>query len=243
MYGQFIGTGPGGSGTYRHATRPPRSSNYGQFIPGAPLSAQIVALKPRKPVRRSVPVRRPNAQLRTREYLTPSEVAKLMTVAGKRSRYGQRDACLILLAYRHGLRVSELVALKWDQVDLKAGLLHVRRAKNGTPSTHPMQGDELRALRQLVREWPDHGGFVFVSERGGPMSADGVRKMVTRTGGEAGLSFPVHPHMLRHGCGFKLANDGHDTRALQLWLGHRNIQHTVRFTELSPARFKGFWRD
>jgi len=150
---------------------------------------------------------------------------------------------MILLAYRHGLRVSELVALKWDQVDLKTGLLHVRRAKNGTPSTHPMQGDELRSLRQLAREWPDNGGFVLVSERGGPMSADGVRKLITRTGEQARLPFPVHPHMLRHACGFKLANDGHDTRALQLWLGHRNIQHTVRYTELSPARFKGFWRD
>ena len=207
------------------------------------MLAEIVPLKPRKPTRRRLPVRRPNAALRTREYLTPSEVAKLMKVAAKRSRYGQRDACLILLGYRHGLRVSELVALKWDQADLKAGHLHVRRAKNGTPSTHPMQGDELRALRQLAREWPDHGGFVFISERGGPMSTDGVRKMITRTGVEAEIRFPVHPHMLRHACGFKLANDGHDTRALQLWLGHRNIQHTVRYAELSPARFKGFWRD
>src|ERR1017187_10663331 len=207
------------------------------------MLAEIVPLKPRKPPRRRLPVRRPNAALRTREYLTPSEVAKLMKVAARRSRYGQRDACLILLAYRHGLRVAELVALKWDQVDLKAGHLHVRRAKHGTPSTHPMQGDELRALRQLAREWPDHGGFVFVSERGGPMSADGVRKLITRTGEEAKLPFPVHPHMLRHACGFKLANDGHDTRALQLWLGHKNIQHTVRYAELSPARFNGFGRD
>jgi integrase len=207
------------------------------------MSAQIVPLKPGKPARRSMPLRLANAQLRTREYLTPSEVAKLMKVAGKRSRYGQRDACLILLGYRHGLRVSELVALRWDQVDIKAGHLHVRRAKNGTPSTHPMQGDELRALRQIAREWPDHGGFVFVSERGGPMSTDGVRKMITRTGVEAALRFTVHPHMLRHACGFKLANDGHDTRALQLWLGHKNIQHTVLYTELSPARFKGFWRN
>jgi site-specific recombinase XerD len=119
-------------------------------------------------------------------------------------------------------------------VDLKAGHLAVRRVKNGTPSTHPMQGDELRALRQLHREWPENGGFVFVSERGGPVSDDGVRKMITRTGVEAELPFAVHPHMLRHACGFKLANDGHDTRALQLWLGHRNIQHTVRYTELSP---------
>jgi integrase len=190
-----------------------------------------------------MPVRLPNAEVRSREYLTPPEVRQLMQAAARRGRYGQRDACLVLVAYRHGLRVSELVALRWEQVDLKAGHLHVRRAKNGTPSTHPLQGDELRALRQLRREWTDAGGFVFVSERGGPMSDDGVRKTITRTGQEAKLPFPVHPHMLRHACGFKLANDGHDTRALQLWLGHKNIQHTVRYTELSPARFRTFWRD
>jgi type 1 fimbriae regulatory protein FimB/type 1 fimbriae regulatory protein FimE len=207
------------------------------------MSAEIVTLRPRKQARHGTPRRPRNLDVRTREYLTPSEVEKLLKAAGRRGRYGQRDACLILLAYRHGLRVSEAVSLRWDQVDLKAGHLHVRRAKNGTPSTHPLQGDELRALRQLARQWPEHGGFVFVSERGGPMSSDGVRKMITRTGQEAGLPFPVHPHMLRHACGFKLANDGHDTRALQLWLGHRNIQHTVRYTELTPARFKSFWRD
>jgi len=208
------------------------------------MAAQVVHLKPRKAGRRrTMPVHLPNAEVRTREYLTPTEVAQLLKAAARRGRYGQRDGCMILLAYRHGLRVSEVVALRWDQVDLTAGHLHVRRVKNGTPSTHPMQGDELRALRQLAREWPGHGGFVFVSERGGPMSADGVRKMITRTGKGAELSFPVHPHMLRHACGFKLANDGHDTRALQLWLGHKNIQHTVRYTELSPARFKNFWRD
>jgi integrase len=204
------------------------------------MSAQVVRLRPR---RRGMPVRLPNSKLRSREYLTPSEVKALITAAGRRGRYGQRDACLLLLAYRHGLRVSEVVNLRWDQVDLKAGHLHVRRAKNGTPSTHPMQGDELRALRQLRRDWPEHGGFVFVSERGGPIGTEGVRKMITRTGEDAELPFPVHPHMLRHACGFKLANDGHDTRALQLWLGHRNIQHTTVYTELSPARFKNFWRD
>jgi len=207
------------------------------------VTAQAITLEPRKPPRRTMPARPKNASLRRREHLTPDEVRRLLKAAVPRGRYGQRDACLILLAYRHGLRVSEVVALRWDQVDLKAGHLHVSRAKNGTPSTHPMQGDELRALRQLAREWPDHGGFVFVSERGGPMSAHGVRKMVTRAGEEAALPFPVHPHMLRHACGFKLANDGHDTRAVQLWLGHKNIQHTVRYTELSSARFRNFWRD
>lgn len=123
--------------------------------------------------------------------LTPTEVEKLLRAAGRRGRYGQRDACLILLAYRHGLRVSEVVSLRWDQIDLRAGHLAVSRVKNGTPSTHPLQGDELRAVRQLACDWPDHGGFVFRSERGGPMSTDGVRKMITRTGEEAGLAFPV----------------------------------------------------
>jgi type 1 fimbriae regulatory protein FimE len=207
------------------------------------MSAQVVHLKPRKTRRRTAPVRLPNADLRTREYLTQDEVGQLLKAAARRGRYGQRDACLILMTYRHGLRVSEAVTLRWEQIELRTGHLHVRRTKNGTPSTHPMQGDELRALRQVGREWPGHGGFVFGSERGGPMSADDVRKMITRTGKEAELPFPVHPHMLRHACGYKLANDGHDTRALQLWLGHRNIQHTVRYTELSPARFRNFWRD
>lgn len=206
--------------------------------------AKVVQLRPsvRQKAAPRPPRRRPNADLRSREHLTPSEVEKLRKVASKRGRYGHRDATLILIAYRHGLRVSELVALRWDQVDLKAGLLHVRRVKSGTPSTHPMQGDELRALRQLRRDWPEGGGHLFTSERGGPLSDAGVRKMIARTGKEAGFKFPVHPHQLRHACGYALANAGHDTRALQHWLGHKNIQHTVRYTELSPARFKDFWR-
>lgn len=142
------------------------------------MSAEIIPLRPRRQSGRK-PLRRPrNADVRSREYLTPSEVEKLLKAAGRRGRYGQRDACLILVAYRHGLRVSEVVSLRWDQIDLRAGHLAVRRAKNGTPSTHPLQGDELRVLRQLAREWPENGGFVFVSERGGPMGTEGVRKMI-----------------------------------------------------------------
>lgn len=188
------------------------------------------------------PKRKTNAELRTREYLTPSEVERLMKAAGQTGRYGQRDAALILIAYRHGLRVGELVSLRWDQVDFKGGLLHVRRSKNGTPSTHPLRGPELRALRQLRRDWPE-GEYVFVTERGGPMTTDNARKMVARAGEVARLPFPVHPHMLRHATGFKLANDGHDTRALQHYLGHKNIAHTVRYTELTPGRFRNFWSD
>ena len=209
------------------------------------MQSNVVQLKPRASRKRapSPPRRVPNAELRSREYLTADELERLLKTASKRERCGQRDSTLMLLAYRHGFRVAELASLRWDQVDLKGGLLHVRRVKAGTPSVHPLQGEELRALRQVGRDWPENGGFVFVSERGGPISPAGIRKMVARTGEEAGLSFPVHPHMLRHGCGFALANRGHDTRAIQHWLGHKNIQHTTRYTELGPARFKNFWRE
>ncbi len=123
---------------------------------------------------------------------------------------------LILLAYRHALRVAELVALRWDQIDLAQGLLHVTRAKNGTPSTHPLRGPEIRALRRLQRDYA--GPYVFVTERKGPLTTSAVRKIIARAGEFAALGFPVHPHMLRHACGFKLANDGHDTRAIQHYL-------------------------
>jgi integrase len=186
------------------------------------------------------PRRKPNATLRTREYLTEAEVERLIKAA-KANRYGQRDATMIIVAYRHGLRAAELVDLRWDQVDLgRNAALHVRRVKRGTPATHPLQGDEMRALRELKRG--TQSPFVFVSERGAPFTTAGFAKMVARLGQEAKFKFRVHPHMLRHACGYALANAGHDTRALQAYLGHKNIQHTVRYTELSPGRFKDFWR-
>ena len=186
------------------------------------------------------PLRRPNAELRTREHLTPTEVESLIDAA-KANRHGHRDATMILLAYRHGLRAAELVDLRWEQIDFAAATLHIRRVKKGTPATHPLRGDEMRALRKLQRETPA-SPFVFTSERGAPFTTAGFAKMIERAGSAAGLDFKPHPHMLRHACGFALANAGHDTRALQAYLGHRNIQHTVRYTELAPTRFKDFWR-
>lgn len=188
------------------------------------------------------PHRIENAKRRPREYLTVKEIRKLTDGARERGRYGHRDATMILVAYRHGLRVSELCALRWDQIDFGRGLLHIRRVKSGTPSVHPLGGSELRALRRLRREWPE-SRYVFLTERQAPMSPAGFRKLLARVGEESEFPFPVHPHMLRHACGYKLANDGQDTRALQHYLGHKNIQHTVRYAELSPDRFKSFWDD
>ncbi len=190
-----------------------------------------------------LPPRKPhNHSVRPREYLTAEEIRRLMQSARRTGRHGHRDATLILISYRHALRVSEAVALRWDQLDLSHGRLHVRRVKQGVPSVHPLRGPEIRSLRRLQRE-SALSPYVFVNERGGPLSDSGARKIVARAGVRAGLKFPVHPHMLRHAAGYKLANDGHDTRAIQQYLGHRNIQHTVRYTQLSAARFRDFWND
>ena len=203
------------------------------------------ALQPRSreaPYSAIPPRRTKNLDRRTREYLTPAEVEKLLQASSQVGRHGARDRTLILLAYRHGLRVSELVTLRWEQIDFKAGSMHVNRLKNGVASTHPIRGVELRALRELRRLYLDLP-YVFVTEREGPMTAATVRKLITRAGAHAKLPFPIHPHMLRHACGFKLASEGQDTRAIQQYLGHKNITHTVRYTELSPERFKNFWKD
>ena len=129
-----------------------------------------------------------------------------------------------------------------EAVDFKSAVLHVRRVKKGTPSAHPILGDELRALRRLQREQEPKSPFVFTSERGAPFTTAGFARMVERAGVEAKFGFKAHPHLLRHATGYALASKGHDTRALQAYLGHKNIQHTVRYTELSPTRFKDFWR-
>lgn len=166
---------------------------------------------------------------------------RLIAAAGKVGRHRHRDAALMLLCYRHGFRVGELVALRWEQADLTQGLLHVNRSKHGVPSTHPLRGPELRALRRLLRD--SSSPYVFTTERKGPLTTSTVRKITARAGETAKLGFPVHPHMLRHAAGYYLANRGEDTRSIQAYLGHRNISHTVRYTELAPNRFRGFWRD
>ena len=185
------------------------------------------------------PLRRPNSELRPREHLTEREIDKLIAAA-KGNRWGARDSAMILIAFRHGLRASELCGLQWSDVEFETATLHLRRAKGGTTATHPLLGDELRALRALRRE--AKSPFIFVSERNAPFTVSGFAKLVERAGVEAKLPFKAHPHMLRHATGYALANRGTDTRTLQAYLGHRSIQSTVRYTELAPGRFKNIWR-
>jgi integrase len=196
-------------------------------------------LTPTTQKRTVMPRRLPNHELRPREHLTEREVEKLIDAA-KRNRNGQRDAAIILICFRHGLRASELCELQWSDVEFETATLHLRRAKNGAAATHPLLGDELRALRVLKRG--AKSPFVFNSERGAPFSVSGLQKLVERAGIAAKMPFKVHPHMLRHATGYVLANNGTDTRTLQSYLGHRSIQSTVRYTELAPGRFKNLWR-
>jgi type 1 fimbriae regulatory protein FimB/type 1 fimbriae regulatory protein FimE len=199
--------------------------------------------------RRKRPLTAANVTVRSsspRDYLTEREVERLIKAAGD-NRWGHRDSTAILIAYRHGLRASEIVALRWDDIDLATGKLHVRRAKGGTPSVHPIGPRESRALRKLQRDMITAGTlqspYVFVSERDAPLSVAGYQRMIARTGEAAGFSFLVHSHMLRQACGYHLANNGQDTRAIQHYLGHRSIASTVRYTALAPDRFRGFWKD
>jgi integrase len=142
-------------------------------------------------------------------------------------------------AVRHALRVSELVGLTVEQFDFKAATVHIRRAKNGTPGIHGLQGDELRLIRQLIRENGEHSRFLFLSERKAPLSIDGVQKLIERLGEAARLPFPIHTHMLRHSAGYALA--GVDTRTLQSFMGHRSIANTVIYTAVADKRFRHIW--
>lgn len=199
----------------------------------APISAKS---------QRTAPPRKPsNLSQRTREYLTDSEVEDLRKAASQTGRYPLRDATLILLMFRHALRVSEAISLRWEQIDFGKGLMHVTRAKNGTPATHYLEGMELRVLRQLRRQTLENP-YVFVSERRSPLTSRTIHHIIARAGIRANLSFTVHPHMLRHSTGFHLASRGKDTRSIQGYMGHANIKNTIIYTELSPSRFKNFWK-
>jgi integrase len=172
-----------------------------------------------------------------RKYLSPNEARRVIDAAGQVGRNGERDKLLLMMIYRHGLRVSEAVDLRWTDFDLEAPknrAFYVRRLKGGVDSTHTMEPDTVRALKRLRAD--ANGPYVFRSERGGPMSVDAVQAICKRAGKRAGLHFPVHPHQLRHGCGFAIAEEGLDTRLIQDYLGHKDISNTVIYTATSQRR-------
>jgi type 1 fimbriae regulatory protein FimB/type 1 fimbriae regulatory protein FimE len=188
--------------------------------------------------RKAMPTRKPNSEYRTREHLLEREVEALIKAA-KGNRNGLRDSTIILMMWRHGLRVSEACGLQWGDVSFEDATLYVRRAKGGEHGTHPIADDEIAALRALQREAGEQ--WLFTSERGGPFERAGIARMIERAGIAAGLPFQCHPHQLRHACGYALVNRGVDTRTLQAFMGHRSITSTTRYAALAPGRFKNLW--
>jgi site-specific recombinase XerD len=179
---------------------------------------------------------------RLRDYLTRDEVAALLRSAKKGPRYGARNHAMILLAYRHGLRASELVNLRMSDLDLARGTIYCRRAKGSRSSLHPMKPDEVVALARVLRERRLQAtDYVFASERAGRMSRSAFWRFVSKAGARAGLPVKTYAHLLRHSCGYFLANKGCDLRLIQDYLGHKQIQNTVRYTTLNPNRFAGLW--
>nr|OEJ78153.1 integrase [Cyanobacterium sp. IPPAS B-1200] len=176
-----------------------------------------------------------------RNHLTPHEVAHLIdTVRKKGGWYRSRNSTLLLIIYRHGLRRTEASHLRWSDIDLAEGTIYIKRVKGSRSGRHPLQGDEMRALKRLKRNSPN-SPFVFVGNRTTPLSERMISHIVHQAGILAKFDFSVHAHLLRHACGYYLANKGIDTRTIQDYLGHVNIQNTVRYTQLSSARFEGIW--
>jgi len=179
-----------------------------------------------------------------RKYLVAIEVDRLITAA-KGSRNEARDRCLMLLMFRHGLRVSEACGLKLSQVDIESRVLHVARLKKGLSTSHPLRTDELKVIRAWLSvraKMQTETDAFFVSERRTMLSRKTTWRAIRAYGEQAGLSVSSHPHMLRHACGYALADQGADTRLIQDYLGHRNIQNTVIYTATNPARFERLWR-
>lgn len=179
-----------------------------------------------------------DAHKRAKDFLTSSEIIALLDAA-KNGRHGVRDHLLML--YRHGLRVSEAIDLRRDEVDLDRARLWVRQLKNGLAVEQPIAGDELRAIKRHLSTRSDALPWLFASERDQPLTRQSVNYLIAAAAARAGLP-PVHPHMLRHSCGFYLANRGYDLRLIQDYLGHRDPKHTVHYTRVAGSRFEGLWR-
>jgi type 1 fimbriae regulatory protein FimB/type 1 fimbriae regulatory protein FimE len=191
------------------------------------------------------PRKKKNAEQRSAEFLEPADVARLMAAAKKHSQYGDRDALIIHMLYKHGLRVSELVALRWEQFDFERRIFNVQRKKNGVNVPHPLDDQaEIKALKRHRKQQLEVGQdspYVFLSHRGTPLSPRAVHQRIQVAGREAGLGPAIHPHMLRHSCGYGLISNGVELRIVQGFLGHRNIQNTTIYTSVQPKHFKGIW--
>lgn len=192
--------------------------------------------------KRSPPIKPKNKSRRAREHLTAGEIKEIWKAAKELGRYGHRNALMIQMAYRHALRVGEVVTLRWEQICCDDKTVYVHRLKNGIPTTHFLEADELKALSKLRKQFST-AEFVFCNQNGEQMTRRNIHYIVASAGKSAGIPFPIHPHMFRHAKGYDLAKRGIDTRAIQEYMGHADINCTVGYTKLAPNRFRGFGRD
>lgn len=184
--------------------------------------------------------------MQQRKYLTPDEVRQLIDVA-QFSAFPERNAALIATGYLHGLRISEILSLRLSDLSLADRRLNITRLKNGFSTVHPIHPSCLKLLRKwlvvrknLPRVAVDND-WLFVSRDGTTLSRQQGYNILRKLSEHAGLPLRAHPHMLRHACGYALAENGIDTRLIQDYLGHRNIRHTVRYTASNAGRFGRVW--
>ena len=175
-----------------------------------------------------------------KDYLSDSEI-KIFLEASKKTRYPKRNYLLLLMMYRHGLRVSEVIALKKTDINLKDSRVWINRLKGGLSTEHPISGDELRAIKRYLNSREDNLPWLFVNERGVPLTRQAVSYIVKVVGGKADIE-NIHPHTLRHSCGFYLSNMGYDLRLIQDYLGHRDPKHTAQYTRVASKRFEKLWK-
>ena len=185
--------------------------------------------------------RKPNAEYRKREHLTQDELAKLFA-ALKANRHGHRDHMMALVTFLHGLRVSELIDLRWDDIDWRKGTIQIRRLKGSIDGVHYMERDEANGLKRLQREQDPKSRYIFTSERGQAFTRFAINKMIATAGRNAKISFPVHPHCLRHTTGTVQANGGMDAWRLQKLMGHASMANTTKYVAMSPEPLKDAWR-
>lgn len=185
-----------------------------------------------------------NSDIKKRNFLTQNEIESLLNAANS-GPHAARNYCLTLLCFIHGFRAREICRLRISDIDLRSKCIYIHRLKKGFSTTHPLLNKEIQALKRWLDirdEYPQSTSeWLFLSRKGNPLSRQQFYQIISASGDQAGLPLEIHPHMLRHSCGFALANMGIDTRLIQDYLGHRNIRHTVWYTASNAGRFYGIW--